>query len=211
MNNPAIEQAFLELKEGLNEINSANANVNNVSQKSEQLIETMTKVIASLNAISSNVSLDKEVIQDQLTENNKALKTGITKILKDADISYSEIQSKIYENQNTFSNELKSILKDLNTKLQDEVKNYKSAVQASFDSINKEVERFNVQVQSVQENTLKFEHSINELIDHINKTDFQREFERIKKSSNFKFTIILMINLSILMAILLKILLKVKF
>jgi DNA anti-recombination protein RmuC len=206
MNNPSIEQAFIELEEGLKEIKSANENVNSVSQKSEQLIVTMTKVIASLNAISSNVSLDKEVIQDQLTENNKALKTGITKILKDANESYSEIQSKISENQNIFANDLKSILKDIKTKLQDEVENYKSAVQISLDSISKEVEGFNVQVRSVQESTLKFEHSLNELNDRISKTDFQREFDTLNKSLNSKFTFLLAINLFVLLGILVKIL-----
>lgn len=206
MNNPAIEQAFIELEEGLKEIKSANENVNSVSQKSEQLIVTMTKVIASLNAISSNVSLDKEVIQDQLTENNKALKNGITKILKDANESYSEIQIKISENQNIFANDLKSILKDIKTKLQDEVENYKSAVQISLDSINKKVEGFNVQVRSVQESTLKFEHSLNELNDRISKTDFQREFDTLNKSLNSKFTFLLAINLFVLLGILVKIL-----
>lgn len=206
MNNPAIEQAFIELEEGLKEIKSANENVNSVSQKSEQLIVAMTKVIASLNAISSNVSLDKEVIQDQLTENNKALKNGITKILKDANESYSEIQIKISENQNIFANDLKSILTDIKTKLQDEVENYKSAVQISLDSISKEVEGFNVQVRSVQESTLKFEHSLNELSDRISKTDFQREFGTLNKSLNSKFTFLLAINLFVLLGILVKIL-----
>lgn len=206
MNNPAIEQAFLELEEGLKEIKSANDNVNNVSQKSEQLILTMTKVITSLNAISSNVSLDKEVIQDQLTENNKALKTGVTKILKDANDSYSEIQSKISENQNAFSNELKSILKDIKNKLQDEVENYNSAVQVSLESISKEVEGFNLQVRSVQEGALKFENSLNELNERITQTDFQRDFESLNKSLNTKFTYLLAINLFILFGILLKIL-----
>jgi hypothetical protein len=205
MNNPAIEQAFMELEEGLKEIKSANENVNSVSQKSEQLIITMTKVIASLNAISSNVSLDKEVIQDKLTENNKALKTGITKILKDANDSYSEIQSKISENQNTFSNDLKSILKDIKTKFHGEVENYKTAVQVSLDSISKEVEGFNVQVRSVQEGTLKFENSLNELNKRITKTDFQRDFESLNKSLNTKFTLLLALNLFILLGILVKI------
>jgi hypothetical protein len=206
MNNPAIEQAFIELEEGLKEIKSANENVNSVSQKSEQLIVTMTKVIESLNAISSNVSLDKEVIKDQLAENNKALKTGITKILKDANESYSEVKSKISENQNTFSNDLKSILKDIKTKLQDEVENYKSAAQVSLDSISKEVEGFNVQVRSVQEGTLKLEHSLNELNERITQTDLRKEFETLNKSINTKFTFLLAINLFILLGILVKIL-----
>jgi hypothetical protein len=206
MSNPAIEQAFMELEQGLKEIKSANENVNSVSQKSEQLIITMTKVIASLNTISSNIRLDKEVIQDQLTENNKALKTGITKILKDANDSYSGIQSKISEDQNTFSNDLKSILKDLKIKLQDEVDNYKSAVQISLDSIKKEVEGFNVEVRTVQEGTRKFENSLNELNERISKTDFQREFESLNKSLNSKFTFLLAFNLLILLGILVKIL-----
>lgn len=207
MNNPAIEQAFLELEESLKEIKSANDNVNNVSRKCEQLILTMTQVIESLNAISFNVSLDKDLIQYQLTENIKVLKIGIAKILNDANDRYSEIRSKILENQNTFSTDLTSILKDTETKLQVEFENYKSALQASLYSIGKEVENFNVQVRTVQESIQKFENSLTELNDRISKTNFQREFERLNKSLNTKFIFLFAINIFVLLGILLKILL----
>jgi DNA repair exonuclease SbcCD ATPase subunit len=206
MNNPAIDQAFLELEQGLKEIKSANDNVNTVSQKSEQLISTMAKVISSLNTISSNISFDKDIIHDQLAENNNALKTGITKILKDANDSYLDIRTKILDNHVSFSADLKSSLNEIETKLQNEIENYKSVIQVSIDSIGKEVEGFNNQVNSLKESTLNFEESLKGLNDRISKTNFQKELEGINKSINTKFTFLLAINIFILLGILVKIL-----
>jgi prefoldin subunit 5 len=208
MNNPAIEHALFELEESLKQIKSANENVNNVSQKSEQLLVTMTKVIASLNAISSNVSIDKEAIQDQLTENNKALKTGMTKILNDANDSFSEIRSKIYDNQNSFAQELLTVSRGIESNLNTEVENYKSAIRATLNSIDKEVDGFNKQISALKESGSKFEKSLNELEVRISETNFKSEFERLNKSLSNKNNILIVINILALLGVLALIFIK---
>lgn len=201
MNNPAIEQALFELEESLKQIKSANDNVNNVSQKSEQLVVTMTKVIASLNAISSNVSIDKEAIQDQLTENNTALKTGIKKILKDANDSYAEIRNKISDNQDSFAQELLTISKSIESNLNAEVENYKTAIRVTLNSINKEIDGFNEQINTLKKSASKFDASLNELEVRIAETNFKSEFQTLNKSLNTKNKILLAINVLILFAV----------
>lgn len=201
MNNPAIEQALFELEESLKQIKSANDNVNNVSQKSEQLVVTMTKVIASLNAISSNVSIDKEAIQDQLTENNTALKTGIKKILKDANESYAEIRNKISDNQDSFAQELMAISKKIESNLDGEVNNYKLAIRKTFDSMNGEVEVFNNHIRLLNESFEKLIIELNDLQQRISNTNFQSEFEKINELINSKNNILIGLNILLFIGI----------
>lgn len=202
MNNPAIEQAFLELEEGLKEIKSANENVNSVSQKSEQLIVTITKLIGSLDALSSNVSLDKDLIQAQLSENNKALKTGITKILKDANDNYDEVRSKISNNEKSFAKELLAISKGIESNLTVEVENYKSAIKATLNSIENEVEGFNNQIRTLKESASKFDTTLNELEIRIAETDFKTEFKKLNKSLNTKNNLLIAINIVVILGVL---------
>jgi hypothetical protein len=202
MNNPAIEQALFELEESLKQIKSANDNVNNVSHKSEQLVLTMTKVITSLNAISSNVSIDKEAIQDQLTENNTALKTGIKKILKDANDSYAEIRNKISNNHDSFAQELLTISKSIESNLNAEVENYKTAIGVTLNSINNEIDGFNKQISTLKESASKFDASLNELEVRIAETNFKSEFEALNKSINTKNNILIAVNIIMLFGVL---------
>jgi phage shock protein A len=202
MNNPAIEQALFELDESLKQIKSANEIVSSVSEKSEYLIVTMTKVIASLNSISSNLSLDNEALQNQLAENNKALKKGITKIVKDSNDEFLEIRRKINEDHIWFSKELEAISKNIEAKLNAEIDGYKKAIEVTFQSIDNEVRSFETQITLLQESTLKLETSIRELEVRISETDFKYEFEKLKKSSSTKNVILIVMNVVILAGVL---------
>lgn len=201
MNNPTIEQALFELEESLKQIKSANENVNNVSQKSEHLITHMNKVIATLNAISANVNIDKEVINNQLTENNKTLQMGISKLLNDANGKYSEIQNQLLNNQLEFSRELVKITKNIQDQLNKELENYKAAIRLTLTSIEKEVGIFSNQINTVKESILKVETSLIDLQNRVDETDFKSEFERLNKTISFKVNILLLINILILMGI----------
>jgi hypothetical protein len=201
MNNPAIEQALFELHESLKQIKSANENVNNISQKSEHLITHMNKVIATLNAISANVNIDKEAINNQLTENNKTLQMGIAKLLNDANGKYSEIQNQLLNNQLEFSRELVKITKNIQDQLNKELENYKTAIRLTLTSMEKEVGIFSNQINTVKESILKVETSLIELQNRVDETDFKSEFERLNKTMSFKVNILLLINILILMGI----------
>ena len=195
MNNPAIEQALFELEEGLKQIKSANDNVNNVSKKSEQLVVTMTKVIASLNAISSNVSIDKEAIQDQLTENNTTLKTGIEEILKDANESYAEIRNKISENQNSFAQDLLNLSNSIGFKLDSELENYKITIKDSRDTIKVDIESFSRELIVLRDSLKILDDNLNDLSSRVLRTDLNVEFEKLNYSMKTKFKILFITNL----------------
>jgi hypothetical protein len=195
MNNPAIEQALFELEESLKQIKSANDNVNNVSQKSEQLVVTMTKVIASLNAISSNVSIDKEAIQDQLTENKTALKTGIKKILKDANESYTEIRNNIFDNQASFVNQLTTLLDSIVSKLDLELQSFKISIKSSVDTVQADIEAFSKELIVLRESVKSLEDSLDDLSSRVSKTDINSEFRKLNFSVNRKFKVVIITNL----------------
>jgi hypothetical protein len=208
MNNPAIEQALFELEESLKQIRSANENVNSVSQTSEQLILEMTKVIVSLNAISANVNIDKEVINDQLSESNKTLQKGISKLLNDANAQSVDIQNHLQNKQIEFSKELVHISKNMENQLQKEIENIKSAIRITLNSIEKEINVFTDQVNSLRSNTIKVNASLNELSSRLDDTDFKVEFDKLNESIATKNGIFLALNILIMVGVLVVILIK---
>lgn len=202
MNNPAIEQALIELEESLKQIKSANENVNSVSQKSEQLIFNMNKVIEALNAISSNINIDKKAINDQLSENSKTLKDGITEVLKDANDKYSQIESQLDKNKQKFEIVLDGIAKSTESKLTIALNEYVESFKLSVTLINNEIKYFNEKVSSAKDNIGRFESSLNELESRITQTDFKTEFRLLDKKFTKKNNLLLIINITILIGIL---------
>jgi ABC-type transporter Mla subunit MlaD len=208
MNNPAIEQALFELGESLKEIRSANENVNSVSQKSEQLIVHVNKVIASLNAISANVNIDKEAINEQLSENNKTLQKGISKLLKDAHDKSAEINEQLQNKQIEFSKELVQITKNAEVQLNNQIDDYKTSIRVTLNSINKEISVFTDQINNLKSSTMKVEDSLKQLSGRLDDTDFKVEFESLNETISAKNNILLAINILILMGVLAVILIK---
>jgi DNA anti-recombination protein RmuC len=202
MNNPAIEQALFELEESLKEIRSANENVNSVSQKSEQLIIHMNKVIASLNAISANVNIDKEAINEQLSENNKTLQKGISKLLKDANDKSAEINEQLQIKQIEFSKDLVQISKNAEVQLNEQIDHYKTSIGLTLNSIDKELSVFTEQINNLKLSAKKVDGSLNELRGRLDETDFKVEFEKLNKTTSTKNNIILVINVLIILGVL---------
>jgi ABC-type transporter Mla subunit MlaD len=208
MNNPAIEQALIELEESLKQIKSANENVNSVSLKSEQLIIHMNKVIASLNAISANVNIDKEAVNEQLSENNKVLQKGISKLLKDANDKSVEIQNQLQTNQIEFSKELIKITKSAEIQLNGEIENYKKAIRETSNSIEKEITIITDQINNFKSSSLKVDSSLNDLSSRLDDTNFKVEFEKLNRTVLTKNNILIAINIMILLGVFAAILIK---
>jgi len=208
MNNPAIEQALFELEESLKQIKSANENVNSVSLKSEQLIIHMNKVIASLNAISANVNIDKEAVNEQLSENNKVLQKGISKLLKDANDKSVEIQNQLQTNQIEFSKELIKITKSAEIQLNGEIENYKKAIRETSNSIEKEITIITDQINNFKSSSLKVDSSLNDLSSRLDDTNFKVEFEKLNRTVLTKNNILIAINIMILLGVFAAILIK---
>ena len=208
MNNPAIEQALFELEESLKQIKSANENVNSVSLKSEQLIIHMNKVIASLNAISANVNIDKEAVNEQLSENNKVLQKGISKLLKDANDKSVEIQNQLQTNQIEFSKELIKITKSAEIQLNGEIENYKKAIRETSNSIQEEITIITDQINNFKSSSLKVDSSLNDLSSRLDDTNFKVEFEKLNRTVLTKNNILIAINIMILLGVFAAILIK---
>ena len=202
MNNPAIEQALFELEESLKQVRSANDNVNSVYQKSEQLIVHINKVIASLNAISANVNIDKEAINEQLSENNKTLQKGISKLLKDANDKSAEINEQLQFKQIEFSKDLVQISKNAEVQLNEQIDHYKTSIGLTLNSIDKELSVFTEQINNLKLSAKKVDGSLNELRGRLDETDFKVEFEKLNKTTSTKNNIILVINVLIILGVL---------
>ena len=63
MSNPVIQQTLVDLEQSLSKIESARTQVNNVSEKSEQIISQFNRILKSIESISDGVGIDKESIK----------------------------------------------------------------------------------------------------------------------------------------------------
>jgi hypothetical protein len=168
----------------------------------------MNKVIASLNAISANVNIDKEAVNEQLSENNKVLQKGISKLLKDANDKSVEIQNQLQTNQIEFSKELIKITKSAEIQLNGEIENYKKAIRETSNSIEKEITIITDQINNFKSSSLKVDTSLNDLSSRLDDTNFKVEFEKLNKTVLTKNNILIAINIMILLGVFAAILIK---
>ena len=112
MNNPAIQQTLVELQDSLAKIESARTQVNNISEKSEQLISSFTSVLESIESISDGVGIDKTAIKENLDKGFKKFTADLKEISNQSDARIKDVDNKLKENQISFQEELKGYIKN---------------------------------------------------------------------------------------------------
>lgn len=155
MSNPVIQQTLVDLEESLSKIESARTQVNNVSEKSEQIISSFNRILKSIESISDGVGIDKESIKQNLNESfnhfqneldiisqksedsikkvnedfnfqKTKFKENLEKNIKSIDEEFNKLSSNIELNTNNVKNEL--------AKLSYEFSNGLSEISSSLDN-----------------------------------------------------------------------------
>lgn len=155
MSNPVIQQTLVDLEESLSKIESARTQVNNVSEKSEQIISSFNRILKSIESISDGVGIDKELIKQNLNESfnhfqneldiisqksedsikkvnedfnfqKTKFKENLEKNIKSIDEEFNKLSSNIELNTNNVKNEL--------AKLSYEFSNGLSEISSSLDN-----------------------------------------------------------------------------
>lgn len=132
MNNPAINQALIELEENLSNIESARMQVNKVAEKCEQLITAFSNVLETINSADTHITIDEKAIKQYLEVSFSSFKTDLSKIIKDSANSVKGLQSGINDHVSLFENFVNKA-----TEITDEqLKKYTKNLQSNFDEKN---------------------------------------------------------------------------
>lgn len=110
MKNTLINQSLIELEENLKNLESARTQVDKVSKKSERVISTFTKVLASVKALIQEFELEKsgfsntinenlENFNRQLTAGHKAIATKTKELNLDFSTVVNDSIKRLYEFQ----------------------------------------------------------------------------------------------------------------
>ena len=119
MNNPAVQQALIELQESLSNIESARKQVNNVAEKSEQLIKSFNNVYDAITSVDKNLVIDEKAIKNQLNESFKFFNAGLSEIVKESNQSVSGLQASLSSYENKISKLLNTSIENTDARLND--------------------------------------------------------------------------------------------
>lgn len=182
MNNPAINQALIELEENLSNIESARNQVNKVAEKSEQLIVAFSKVYDAMTSIDNNFVIDERAIKNQLEESFKFFKSGLSDIVKESDKSVKNLEFSL----NSYENRIDKLLSDIVVVTEKKTSEFLLKVDKNFSIRDKQLnEASNKVIESI--NSVNYIGSINKdlLRSHLNEYlgQFAENLELITKES----------------------------
>ena len=126
MNNPAIQQTLVELQDSLSKIESARTQVNNISEKSEQLIRSFTIVLKSIESISDGVGIDKIAIKENLDKSFKNFAADLKEISSNSDVRIKDVDNKLRANQVSFQEDLGGYIKNFESAIKKLVANFEA-------------------------------------------------------------------------------------
>ena len=119
MNNPAIEQALIELEDSLSKIESARTQVNKVAEKSELLIKAFNKVYDAITAVDKNITIDEKAIKTHLDESFKFFRAGLSDIILESEKSVKGLQTSLVAHETKITKLLNNTIDNTDVRLND--------------------------------------------------------------------------------------------
>lgn len=193
MNNPAVQQALIELEESLSKIESARTQVNNVAEKSELLIRSFTKALDAINSINKNISFDKELVNSQINDSLKVFQSGLSKIVKESESKVKDLENTLGAKDAKFEQSITKSFNNTDGKLNQLVSDIKSnsdgfnkRMESELNGLFETIKNANNQINSFVNTVASFEKKIQEI-------DFTLELKQIEDriNSNHKQTLII--------------------
>lgn len=196
MNNPVIQQTLVELEDNLSKLESARTQVNNVVEKSEQVITSFKSILKSVESINEGIGIDKKSIEDKLNNSFKTFDIELNKLLIKTNESYKSVSDLNEVNKEKFSKSVEDNVDNLNESFKTinlELKNNSHETNLELNKLQKEFEdkllKLNQHVSNLEETILTTEQKIKDL-------NFKEEFdllnnkiEKLNKTNQYVFGI----------------------
>lgn len=179
MNNPAINQTLIELEESLSKIESARTQVNDVTQKSEQIINSFNKVLKSIDSIHDGLGIDKESIKANLDVSFKNFEDELSLLLKKSELSIEEVNNVFISQKVKFKEVLEINIKNLEhefTKVGSNIEEKTNVVKNELSSLSSE---FNTGINKINSNLNNFDIKLIEAEKRIQELNFTNEFKSL--------------------------------
>ena len=183
MNNPAINQALIELEENLSNIESARKQINKIAEKSELLIKAFNKVLDTINSADTYIKIDEKAINNHLEESFKFFRARLSDIVLDSERSVKGLQTSLATHETKIIEILNNTIDNTDSNLSDFVSklnsNFSKKDNQFTDATNKVLEGIN----SINTNLSIDEEAITKrLNDYFNQ--FQSGLDRVVKESD---------------------------
>lgn len=201
MNNPAIQQALIELEENLSKIESARTQVNTVAEKSEQLISSFTKSIDAINAINENISFDKEAINSHIDDSLDVFKSSLLKIVNKSKKDVEVLVSTIGSNESRFEQSLNNTIDDTVKKLNQLVLEMKSNTETLKKEMDNEINTLSETIKNANNQINSFVNAVSVLEKKIDAIDFKDELKQIELNINSKHKQILIVGIVLIVGL----------
>jgi hypothetical protein len=196
MNNPVIQQTLVELEDNLLKLESARTQVNNVVEKSEQVITSFKSILKSVESINEGIGIDKKSIEDKLNNSFKTFDIELNKLLVKTNESYKSVSDQNEVNQQKFSKSVEDNINNLNESFKTinlELQNNSHETNLELNKLQKEFEdkllKLNQHISNLEETILTTEQKIKDL-------NFKEEFdllnnkiEKLNKTNQYVFGI----------------------
>jgi hypothetical protein len=196
MNNPVIQQTLVELEDNLLKLESARTQVNNVVEKSEQVITSFKSILKSVESINEGIGIDKKSIEDKLNNSFKTFDIELNKLLVKTNNSYKSVSDQNEVNQQKFSKSVEDNIDNLNESFKTvnlELQNNSHETNLELNKLQKEFEdkllKLNHHISNLEETILTTEQKIKDL-------NFKEEFhllnnkiEKLNKTNQYVFGI----------------------
>jgi DNA repair ATPase RecN len=186
MNNPAIQQTLLELEESLSKIESARTQVNNVTEKSEEIIRSFNNILKSIESISDGVGIDKDAIKENLDKSFTRFENELKGIANKAELSVKEVNEDFISQKIKFKENIESGTKSI----EEDFKKITSNIENKTEEVNNELSRmsseFNKGLSKLNSSLESFEINLNEAEKRIQELNFNEEFKLLSKQIDSK-------------------------
>lgn len=135
MNNPAIPQVLAELQDSLKRIESARTQVNDLTAKSEEIINSFNNVLKSIGSFGDEIGIDEDYIKENVDKQFKVLENEIKLIVANFKESVNIAKDQLLQEKLSFT---QSLEKNLLT-TQDQLKSFTVESQTNLKTIDAEL------------------------------------------------------------------------
>lgn len=179
MSNPVIQQTLIDLEESLSKIESARIQVNNVSEKSEQVISSFNRILKSIESISDGVGIDKESIKQNLNESFNNFQNELDVISQKSEESIKKVNEDFNFQKTKFKENLENNIKSID----EEFNKLSSNIELNTNNVKNELAKlsseFNHGLLEINSNLDKFKINLTEAENRIQDLNFKDEFKTL--------------------------------
>lgn len=192
MNNSAVHQSLIELEESLKSLESARSQVENVSEKSEQIILSFTKVLKAIEALKLDFEDEKSIFSEAISTNINSFQSTIdkesamfVKSLKELDLHIAENVENSLKEINAFQSKIGEETGNFTSAIDHSTREFRSTLEIKSSEFGKKSDELNQNYSKAVEVSIEklsaFDKTVDKVANKIVNFKFETEIDRLKE------------------------------